>query len=76
MHRCSNYERRRQALPHDGRPQRSTETKPATFETLSGHKVFAVSLVLTLTLQQADDPLLFWRERIAKLAKGLFGYMG
>jgi hypothetical protein len=33
-------------------------------------KVFAVSLVLTPTLHQADDPLLFWRERIAKLAKG------
>jgi hypothetical protein len=37
-------------------------------------KVFAVSLVLTPTLHQANDPLLFWRERIgeriAKPAKG------
>ncbi len=39
-------------------------------------KVFAVSLVLTLTLHQADDPLLFWRERIAKLANGLFPCVG
>jgi hypothetical protein len=39
-------------------------------------KVFAVSLVLTPTLHQADDPLLFWRERIAKLAKGLVGCIG
>src|ERR671932_554029 len=41
-------------------------------DVLCGHVVFAVSLVLTLMLHQADDPLLFWRERIAKLAKGLF----
>ena len=38
----------------------------------SGHsfiEVFLQSLLqLTLTLRQADDPLLFWRERIAKLA--------
>jgi hypothetical protein len=39
-------------------------------------KVFAVSSVLTPTLHQADDPLLFWRERVAKLAKGLFRYVG
>jgi hypothetical protein len=39
-------------------------------------KVFADPLVLTLTLHQADDPLLFWRERIAKLAKGLVGCIG
>ena len=70
MHRCSNYERRCQTLPQDGCPPRSTETKPATFETLSHDKVIAVSWVLTHTLHRAIDPLLFWRERIAKLAKG------
>ena len=36
MRRCSNYERHHQALPHGGRPPRSTQTKAATFETLSG----------------------------------------
>ncbi len=40
-------------------------------------EVFLQSLLqLTLTLHQADDPLLFWRERIAKLANGLFPYVG
>jgi hypothetical protein len=38
-------------------------------------KVFAVSLVLAPTLHRAEDSLLFWRERIAKLAKGLLRYM-
>ena len=34
-------------------------------------------LQLTLTLHQADNPLLFWRERIiAKLAKGSFHLCG
>ena len=35
-----------------------------------------VSLVPGLTLHRRDDPLLFWCERIAKLAKGLFRCMG
>ncbi len=40
-------------------------------------EVFLQSLLqLTLTLHRADDPLLFWRERIAKLANGLFRYVG
>ena len=45
-------------------------------DVLCGHMVFAVSLVLTLMLHQADDPLLFWRERIAKLANRLFHLCG
>jgi hypothetical protein len=39
-------------------------------------KVSRVSLVPMLTLHQADGTLLFWSERIAKLAEGLFRYAG
>lgn len=77
MHRCSNCERRRQALPYDGRLPRSTEIKTRNVRDVDRpFKVFVVSLVLTLTLHSADDPIVFWRGRIAKLAKGLFRYVG
>ena len=39
-------------------------------------EVFAVSLLLTLTLHKEEGPLLFWRELVARLAEGLFRYAG
>ena len=74
LHRCSNvYDVVTGYLTIDDTP-RSTETQTSDVD--QPFKVVVVSLVLGLTLHRRDDPLLFWCECIARLAKGLFRCMG